>query len=60
MLAQIALNDVTLDDLWQLDLKKLGGWRCVRENTAGEDAFKDDDWESASDDGAAAGGSDSN
>lgn len=58
-IVEVALNDVTLDDLWQLNLKKLDGWRCVRENTAGEDAFKDEDWESASDEGAAAGGSDS-
>lgn len=26
---QVALNDITLDDLWSLDLKKLDGWRCV-------------------------------
>jgi hypothetical protein len=54
-LLQVALNDVTLDDLWYLDLKKLDGWRCVKENTAGEDVFKEDDWESASDEGTAAG-----
>ena len=28
--------------------------RCVRENTAGEDAFKDEEWESASDEEAGA------
>ena len=47
-LVQVALNDVTLDDLWSLDLKKLDGWRCVKENTAGEDAFRDEEWESGS------------
>jgi hypothetical protein len=52
---QVALNDVTLDDLWSLDLKKLDGWRCVKENTAGEDAFKDEEWESGSEADAAAG-----
>lgn len=37
------------DDLWSLDLSKLDGWRCVRENTVGEEAFKDltseEEWE---------------
>jgi len=33
--AQLVLNDVTLDDLWRLDLKKLHGWECINENTAG-------------------------
>ena len=38
---------MTLDDLWSLDLARLDGWRCVRANTAGEDAFRDDSsgWE---------------
>ncbi len=39
--AQVEHTDVTLDDLWALDLAKLDGWRCVRANTAGEDAFRD-------------------
>jgi hypothetical protein len=33
---QIALDDVSLDDLWALDLNKLDGWRCVKENTTGD------------------------
>ena len=33
---QIALDDVTLDDLWSLDLNKLDGWHCVKENTSGD------------------------
>lgn len=40
------------DDLWSLDLNKLDGWRCVKENTVGEEAFKDlssDEWETGSD-----------
>lgn len=24
---------------------KLNGWRCVKENTEGEEAFVDEDWE---------------
>ena len=44
--SQVAHTDVTLDDIWSLDLVKLNGWRIVRENTAGEDAFKDEEgWE---------------
>lgn len=32
---------MTLDDIWKLDLNKLDGWACVKENTVGEDAFRD-------------------
>ena len=32
---QLVLTDVTLDDLWRLDLKKLQGWECINDNTAG-------------------------
>ena len=43
---QVAHTDVTLDDIWSLDLIKLNGWQCVKENTAGEDTFKDEEgWE---------------
>lgn len=41
------------------DLVACGACRCVRENTAGEDAFKDEDWETGSDEGEAADGADS-
>ncbi|DBA67583.1 TPA: hypothetical protein ACH3X2_001852 [Trebouxia sp. C0005] len=33
---EIALDDVSLDDLWALDLNKLDGWRCIKENTSGD------------------------
>ena len=33
---QIALDDVSLDDMWTLDLNKLDGWHCVKENTTGD------------------------
>lgn len=36
VLLQIALDDVTLDDIWCLDLNKFDGWKCVKENTSGE------------------------
>ena len=35
-MAQIALDDISLDDLWALDLNKLDGWRCIKENTTGD------------------------
>ncbi|KAL0055849.1 hypothetical protein WJX82_005035 [Trebouxia sp. C0006] len=33
---EIALDDISLDDLWALDLNKLDGWHCVKENTTGD------------------------
>lgn len=53
-IVEIAHTDVILDDLWCLDLSKLDGWRCVKENSVGEDAFRelsdeedsDEEWES--------------
>lgn len=38
---QIAHTDISLDDVWSLDLSKLDGWRSCRENSAGEEAFRD-------------------
>jgi hypothetical protein len=38
---EVAHTDVVLDDLWALDLNKLDGWRCVKENSAGEEAFRE-------------------
>lgn len=35
-MAQIALDDISLDDLWALDLNKLDGWACIKENTTGD------------------------
>ena len=46
---QISLADVTLDDIWKLDLNKLDGWTCVKENTAGDDAIREP--EDSDDDG---------
>jgi hypothetical protein len=48
-------REVTLDDLWTLNLSRLDGWRLVRANTAGEEAFRGgnggsgSEWEEASD-----------
>lgn len=48
-IVEISHNDVVLDDLWCLDLNKLDEWKCLKENTAGEDAFKElSDWETES------------
>ncbi|KAL4432778.1 hypothetical protein ABPG77_008104 [Micractinium sp. CCAP 211/92] len=49
--SEISHTDIVLDDIWCLDLNKLDGWKCVRENTVGEDAFKElssDEWETES------------
>ena len=35
---QVVHTDVTLDDLWRLDLAKLDGWQCLATNTAGTPA----------------------
>ncbi|KAK9823375.1 hypothetical protein WJX72_002326 [[Myrmecia] bisecta] len=42
---EIAHTDITLDDIWCVDLNKLNGWRCIKPHSGGEDAFKDDEWE---------------
>ena len=53
LLVQIALDDISLDDMWALDLNKLDGWRCVKENTTGdvkETMDSDDDSNTSQDD----------
>ena len=31
----------TLDDMWCLDLNKLDCWQCMKENSSGEEAFRE-------------------
>ncbi len=50
MLQQIESTDVPLDDLWSLDLNKLDGWRCIKENSGGEDAFREVDEDASGED----------
>ncbi|CAD7702273.1 unnamed protein product [Ostreobium quekettii] len=45
---EVGDRDVTLDDVWALDLGKLDGWRCLRENSAEEQAFQESDGGSGS------------
>lgn len=56
---EVGESEVTLDDMWSLDLVKLDGWTLVKENTMGEEVFKaaaakaagggsDSEWEEAS------------
>ena len=40
-MVEIGHSDVVLDDMWSVDLNKLDGWKCVKANTAGEEAFKE-------------------
>jgi len=42
---EVEHTDVTLDDVWCLDLKALQGWVCVRADSRGEAAFDASDWE---------------
>lgn len=60
---EVGESEITLDDMWSLDLVKLDGWNLVKENTVGEEVFKaaaakaaggadDSDWEEASSDEA--------
>lgn len=44
-------REVTLDDMWALDLAKLEGWRCVRLHSVAEDQFKEDGAVSSGDEG---------
>lgn len=55
---EVGESEITLDDMWSLDLVKLDGWNLVKENTVGEEVFKaaaakaggddDSEWEDAS------------
>lgn len=36
-------TQVTLDDLWSLDVVKLSGWQLVQDNTAGREDFAEGD-----------------
>lgn len=58
---EVGESEVTLDDMWSLDLVKLDGWQLIKENTMGEEVFKaaavkagggsdDSEWEEASSD----------
>jgi hypothetical protein len=45
-MVQVAHTDVTLDDMWSLDLVRLDGWRSVKVNSQGEEAFQEEEgWE---------------
>ncbi|KIZ00809.1 Kelch domain-containing protein 4 [Monoraphidium neglectum] len=37
---EVGDKEITLDDMWRLDLQKLDGWTLVQENTVGEEVFK--------------------
>ena len=40
-MVEIGHTDVVLDDLWCLDLGKLDCWQCMKENSSGEEAFRE-------------------
>ena len=33
-------QEITLDDMWTLDLVKMDGWELIKENTGGEEVFR--------------------
>jgi N-acetylneuraminic acid mutarotase len=39
-IVEIGETEITLDDLWTLDLQKMDGWNLVKENTGGDEIFK--------------------
>lgn len=41
-IVEIGSKEITLDDMWCLDLVKLDGWDCVKGNTVGEEMFAAD------------------
>lgn len=50
-IVEVGDKEVTLDDMWSLDLVKLDGWTLVKENSMGDEAFRkgsDSEWEDAS------------
>ena len=40
-MVEIGHTDVVLDDMWCLDLGKLDGWKCIKENSSGDEAFQE-------------------
>lgn len=40
-MVEIGHTDVVLDDLWCIDLSKLDGWKCMKENSGGDEAFQE-------------------
>jgi hypothetical protein len=41
-IVEVGEREITLDDMWALDLAKLDGWQQLRENSAGEELFVED------------------
>ena len=39
-IVEIGEQEITLDDMWTLDLVKMDGWELIKENTGGEEVFK--------------------
>ena len=49
-IVELGEREITLDDLWALDLAKMDGWSLLQGNTAGEELFAADQVASSSDD----------
>ncbi len=52
-IVEVGDREITLDDMWALDLAKLDGWQPLRDNSIGEELFVEekgggessDEWE---------------
>lgn len=40
-IVEVLDKEIALDDIWTLDLNKYDGWKCVQENSVGEEAFRE-------------------
>jgi Galactose oxidase, central domain len=49
-IVELGEKEITLDDLWSLNLAKMDGWSLLQGNTAGEELFAADAAVSSSDD----------
>jgi hypothetical protein len=57
-IVEVGEREITLDDMWALDLGKLDGWQPLRDNSIGEELFVEekggqessDDWETEDED----------
>lgn len=44
---ELGQKEITLDDLWRLDLVKLDGWSMVKGNSVGDELFNEQQQESS-------------
>jgi len=40
-IVEIGEKEITLDDMWSLDVTRMDGWRLIKENTVGDEIFRE-------------------